>query len=69
MSVRELIDTARVMEAARRVEPDRRRRYDWFHQDPIAELGFRTARDVVEAGETSRLIAMIEAIRRHARGS
>jgi len=68
MSVRLLCDTARVMAAARHVEPNRARRRAWYVEDPIAELGFRTAEDVVEAGETSRLIAMIEAIRAYERG-
>ncbi len=69
MSVRLLCDTARVMAAARHVEPDRARRRAWFLEDPIAELGFRTAEDLVEAGETSRLIALIEAIRVHERSA
>ena len=43
MSVRLLCDTARVMAAARHVEPNRARRRAWFVEDPIAELGFRTA--------------------------
>jgi|EndMetStandDraft_6_1072998.scaffolds.fasta_scaffold07544_6 hypothetical protein len=68
MSVRLLSDTARVLAEARHVEPDRARRRAWFVEDPIAELGYRTAADVVEAGETSRLIAMIRAIRAHERG-
>ncbi|MET0254879.1 MAG: hypothetical protein ABWZ54_04640 [Luteibacter sp.] len=68
MSVRLLCDTARVMAAASRIEPDRARRRAWYVEDPIAELGFRTAEDIVEAGETSRLIAMIQAIRAHERG-
>ncbi|MDQ7997758.1 MAG: hypothetical protein AAGC76_18100 [Luteibacter sp.] len=68
MSVRLLSDTARVLAEARHVEPDRARRRAWFVEDPIAELGYRTAEDVVEAGETSRLIAMIRAIRAHERG-
>ena len=68
MSVRLLCDAARVMAAARHVEPNRARRRAWYLEDPIAELGFRTAEDVVEAGETSRLIAMIEAIRANERG-
>jgi len=63
MSVRLLCDTARVMAAARHIEPNRARRRAWYVEDPIAELGFRTAEDVVAAGETARLIAMIEAIR------
>jgi hypothetical protein len=67
MSVRLLCDTARVLAEARHVEPDRARRRAWFVEDPIAELGFRTAEDLVEAGETSRLIAMIRAIRAHER--
>ncbi|APG02922.1 hypothetical protein BJI69_02685 [Luteibacter rhizovicinus DSM 16549] len=67
MSVRVLCDTARVLAAARRIEPNRARRRAWYVEDPIAELGFRTAEDLVEAGETSRLIAMIEAIRTHER--
>lgn len=69
MSVRLLCDTARVMAAARHVEPNRARRRAWFVEDPIAELGFRTAEDLVEAGETSRLIAMIASIQAHERGS
>jgi hypothetical protein len=69
MSVRLLCDTARVMAAARHVEPDRARRRAWFLEDPIAEMGFRTAEDLVEAGETSRLIALIEAIRAHERSA
>jgi hypothetical protein len=68
MCVRLLSDTARVLAEARHVEPDRARRRAWFVEDPIAELGYRTAEDVVEAGETSRLIAMIRAIRAHERG-
>lgn len=67
MSVRLLCDTARVLAEARHVEPDRARRRAWFVEDPIAGLGFRTAEDLVEAGETSRLIAMIRAIRAHER--
>lgn len=67
MSVGLLCDTARVMAAARHIEPNRARRRAWYVEDPIAELGFRTAEDLVEAGETSRLIAMIEAIRSHER--
>lgn len=67
MSVRLLCDTARVMAEARHIEPDRARRRAWFVEDPIAELGFRTAEDLVEAGETSRLIALIQAIRAHER--
>lgn len=69
MSVRVLCDTARVLAAARHVEPNRARRRAWYVEDPIAELGFRTAEDLVEAGETSRLIAMIEAIRLNERNS
>jgi hypothetical protein len=57
------------MAAARHVEPNRARRRAWFVEDPIAELGFRTAEDLVEAGETSRLIAMIASIQAHERGS
>jgi len=68
MSVRLLCDTARVLAEARHLEPDRARRRAWFTDDPIAELGYRTAEDVVEAGETRRLIAMIQAIRAHERG-
>ncbi|MGF6494744.1 hypothetical protein ABIE56_002942 [Luteibacter sp. 621] len=68
MSVRVLTDTARVLAEASHVEPDRARRRAWFTDDPIAQLGFRTAEDLVEAGETSRLIAMIKAIRVHERG-
>jgi hypothetical protein len=55
------------MAAARHVEPNRARRRAWYVEDPIAALGFRTAEDLVEAGETSRLIALIEAIRAHER--
>lgn len=68
MSVRLLCDTARVLAEARHVEPDRARRRAWFVEDPIAQLGFRTAEDLVAAGETRRLIAMIQAIRAHERG-
>ncbi len=68
MSVRLFCDTARVMAAASHVEPNRARRRAWYVEDPIAELGFRTAEDLVAAGETSRLIAMIQAIRAHERG-
>ncbi|UPG89148.1 hypothetical protein L2Y96_17355 [Luteibacter aegosomaticola] len=68
MSVRLLCDTARVLAEARHVEPDRARRRAWFTEDPIAALGFRTAEDLVEAGETTRLIALIKTIRAHERG-
>jgi hypothetical protein len=67
MSVRLLCDTARVLAEARHVEPDRARRRAWFTEDPIAALGFRTAEDLVEAGETARLIALIKSIRAHER--
>ncbi|QWT20429.1 hypothetical protein KPL74_00085 [Bacillus sp. NP157] len=68
MSAQLLCDTARVLAEASHIEPDRARRRAWFTDDPIAALGYRTAEDLVEAGETSRLIAMIQAIRAYERG-
>lgn len=60
-------DTATVMAAARAIEPDCERRWEWFTSVPIHEFEGRTADDLVRAGETSRLIAMINRIRAYER--
>jgi hypothetical protein len=67
MHIRFLCDAARVLAAARHIEPSRARRRAWYLEDPISQLENRTAEDVVQAGETSRLIALIQAIRAYER--
>jgi hypothetical protein len=55
--------TERVLTAASAIEPDEVRRLVWFSEDPIRQFGGRTAAQMVQGGEASRLIAMINGIR------
>lgn len=65
---RVMIDGAAVLAVARRIDADRARLLAWFDEEPIAELGMRTAREVVEDGDTARLIHMLWSIERGSRG-
>lgn len=56
-------DRAVVMSVARAIEPDPDRLLHWFREDPIRELGSKTARQLVEEGVTARLLDMLVAIR------
>ncbi|KJV36259.1 hypothetical protein VI08_05235 [Luteibacter yeojuensis] len=68
------MDMLAVLDQASRIDPDRGRVYRWYADDPIAGLGDRTAADLVRAGETSRLLALLREIEaaersaRHVRG-
>jgi hypothetical protein len=61
---RVMIDGAAVLAVARRVDADRVRLLAWFDEQPIAELGMRTAREVVADGDTAQLIHMLWSIER-----
>ncbi|WP_049622170.1 hypothetical protein [Frateuria defendens] len=50
---------ARVLQAARRIEPDLDATLGWYHDEPIASLGRRTAENLVEAGEAERVLAFL----------
>lgn len=62
-SVSPMSAAERVLSAASAIEPDRARCLAWYAEDPIRAFGDRTADQVVRAGETSQLIAMINGIR------
>jgi hypothetical protein len=54
----------RVLELAREIEPDYGKLVRWFCEDPIAELGCQTARELVAAGQEALvetyLLAIVE---------
>ena len=56
-------DKAVVMSVARTIEPDPGRLSHWFKEDPILELGGKTARQLVEEGGTARLLDLLASIR------
>lgn len=62
-------DEAVVLSVARGIEPDPDKALQWFLTQPIAELGGRTARQLVEDGATASLLDMLVAVRRGHRGA
>ena len=52
----------RVLEMAREIEPDYGKLVGWFCDDPIAERGCRTARELVAAGQETLLETYLLAI-------
>lgn len=56
-------ERAVVLSVARGVEPDPAEALRWFVNDPIHELGDKTAQQLVEEGSTTRLLTMLVAIR------
>lgn len=53
-----------VLSVAVAIDADRERVLDWFTHDRIREFGNRTAQQLVMAGETARVLDMLQAIRR-----
>jgi hypothetical protein len=52
----------RTLEMARRIEPDYGKLVRWFCEDPIAELGHRTACELVAEGKEALLETYLLAI-------
>jgi hypothetical protein len=61
-------DRAVVLSVARGIEPDPDVATEWFLNEPITEFGGKTACQLVEAGETDRLLDMLVAVRGGRRG-
>jgi hypothetical protein len=62
-SLRVVRERKQVLAEAQDIEPSLAERNRWFASTPIRSLGGRTAREVVEAGETRRLIDLIRFMR------
>jgi len=62
-------ERAVVLSVARGVEPDPAEALRWFANDPIREFGDKTAQQLVEEGNTTRLLTMLVAIRSGRRDS
>jgi hypothetical protein len=56
-------DRSVVLSVARTIDSDACRAMCWFTEDPICELGDKTARQLVEEGATARVLDMLVAIR------
>lgn len=52
----------RLLALAAKIEPDPVRLWSWFHHDAIAELGHRTARSLVDAGQGQLLESFLASI-------
>ncbi|MGH8159743.1 MAG: hypothetical protein ACREPQ_16620 [Rhodanobacter sp.] len=63
------LDRARVLRAALPLEPDLRHRIKWYTNEPIAEFEGYTAEQVVQCGETDKLLDMLGAIAQGHRGT
>ena len=55
-------DLAKVLAAALKVQPDRKRAESFIETQPIAAFGGRTLRHMVEQGRTEAAISYIESI-------
>ncbi|KAF1005728.1 MAG: hypothetical protein GAK28_02943 [Luteibacter sp.] len=53
---------------AARIEPDAELRADWFHHDPIRELGGLTAEGALATGQGAALVRVLRAIDAGRRG-
>jgi hypothetical protein len=62
-------ESALVLSLAAEIEPDAGAALRWFNSDRIREFGDKTAAQLVEEGATSRLLAMMTAIRSGRRGA
>ena len=49
------------------IEPDRAQAMRWYHQAPIAELGYLTAEQLVALGRTDAVIAFLRSVQAGAR--